>query len=185
MEGYLEYCKHPFGGNTSLHDVETPYHVDFVIDDEPVVFPHAPDLQNFPLFVLGVAPFFNLPGIPALKLTRLTVAKIFRGCTTELQCLPGSITQWNDSAIKATMEPQYHPILDALGPIKVFIQLDESAATGTLRRALSSFDPDFNAQIGLGRGSDWNGTSHSTRSGEHGVYRAVCDPEPLQIEHQN
>lgn len=183
VDGFVEYCQHPWRGNDSLTDVTPPYHADFVITDEPFESPHSPDVVNFPLFVLGVAPIFNLPGIRRLVLDRDTLAKIFRGCTSEPQCLPGSITRWNDTAIKATNPSSIHPLLDAAGEITVVVESGDSQSTAAMRRALSAFEPDFRTQVGYGRTGSWPGTSHAHAIGAHGVIRYVghATPKPLVV----
>src|SRR5262245_59346106 len=98
FDGYLQYCEHPFGGNDNFSDVSPPFHADFLVNDEPFHSEHSTDVQNYPLFVIGVAAIFNIPGVNELVLDRETLAKIFRGCSpvNNTACLPGSITQWND-----------------------------------------------------------------------------------------
>jgi ABC-type phosphate transport system substrate-binding protein len=54
--------------------------MDFSISEAPIDVAAAQDLQNFPLFVYGVAPIFNIPGVTRLILKREVLARIFRGC---------------------------------------------------------------------------------------------------------
>ena len=174
VDGYLQYCSHPFNGNNPANtDIEPPYHVDFIIRDEPFSSPHSPDIQNFPFFVMGVAPYFNIPGLDRLVLDKLTLAKIFRGCTTSPQCLPGSITDWSDPAIKATNPPSVHAILDSAGPITVITQADADVSTKQFKQALASFDPVFLQQIGIDDTDNWNGTNHISHISAFGKMRLV------------
>ncbi|KAH9260969.1 hypothetical protein BASA81_000665 [Batrachochytrium salamandrivorans] len=147
--------------------------IDFAISQEPVNA-DIPDLQNYPAFVYGVAPAFNLPGIAELTLDRLTLAKIFRGCdSTNVQCRPGSITQWNDSAIMAT-NPDIHSQLHAAGAIKVFVPQTAGPNTNAFKKAMSRFDNDFLLQIGNEAGDNrWNGTEFESVLGNYGVLRKV------------
>lgn len=122
----------------------------------------SPDLVNVPAFVLGVAAIFNVPGLDKLYLNKLTLAKIFRGCTGGAQCLPGSITTWGDAAIKATNPPSTHSFLDAAGNITVVTQADENPTTLQFKRVLASWDPDFAQQVGVDDTDVWNGTDHKS-----------------------
>ncbi|KAH9253170.1 hypothetical protein BASA81_008852 [Batrachochytrium salamandrivorans] len=133
------------------------------------------DVQNFPVFVYGVAPVFNLPGITTLVLDRVTLARIFRGCdnNTNVQCLPGSITMWNDSAILATNPISMHARLSAAGKITVFLQQDPSPTVHAFKEALATFDSDFDQQVGRSNDASWNGTAFESVSGSYGSLRRV------------
>jgi ABC-type phosphate transport system substrate-binding protein len=164
IDGFFEHCDHPFASDDSkAPDVNAPFHADFVIFNEPFTAPHSPDIQNFPLFVLGVAPIFNIPDLPQLILSRKTLADIFRG----------SITSWNDNDIKSTNPANTHAFLDAAGDIKVIIREDPCAATQFFRSALSQFSMAFANQIGKGNTNAWNGTSFIKYFGDHGVFNGV------------
>jgi len=154
MQGYFEHCKHPFvehGGNESNHDDLVPFRVDYIITNEIIdPGPGVPeDLQHFPMFVSGVVPVFNIPGIKTLYLDKVTLARIFRQCSdSDPHCLPGSISRWNDSTIKATNPPTTHAILDAAGQIKLVLRKDNVDSTNVLKESLGKFEPAFAAQVG-------------------------------------
>ncbi|KAH9247112.1 hypothetical protein BASA81_015305 [Batrachochytrium salamandrivorans] len=175
-----------FDGNRGrrLTQLSADLEIDFAISPEPMITT-VQDVQNFPVFVYGVAPVFNLPGVTKLVLTRLTLAKIFRGCDpgTFADCLPDSITMWNDSAILASNPTSIHPQLHAAGMIKVFIPAQSSPTMYAFKEALSSFDPDFHQQVGQSNDASWNGTGFQTVAGNYGVLRRVSKtPNSLSFD---
>ena len=183
LEGYLDHCDHPFpeqGGTPGGHDLQAPFFLDFAITNEYI--PPSPsrpqDLQHFPLFVIGVVPIFNVPGVRSLVLTPAVLAKIFRGCNDTLEplCEPGSITMWSDPAIKATNPPATHPFLDAAGPIKLIVRADRNGATYVMKEALRGFETGFAEQIPLSDNSSWPGVDiHALKSSPEGVFEYVSD----------
>jgi phosphate transport system substrate-binding protein len=147
--------------------------IDFAVSNDPMETSQE-DLQNFPLFIYGIAPVFNIPGVTRLMLSKMTVAKIFRGCDdVEPACLPGSITRWNDSAILASNPTSVHSYLQAAGEIKVLIHSQAGSTTTAFKKALASFDADFDSQIGVADDNFWNGTEFASVIGGYGTLRTV------------
>ncbi|KAH9260970.1 hypothetical protein BASA81_000666 [Batrachochytrium salamandrivorans] len=147
--------------------------IDFAFSQEPVVA-DLPDLQNYPALVYGVAPVFNLPGVTNLRINRLTLGRIFRGCDmTNPQCLSDSVTMWNDSMM-LLINPDIHPQLHAAGRIKVFVPAESGPNSNAFRKALARFDTQFAAQVGsVDDDTTWNGTDFEQVRGSYGVLRKV------------
>ncbi|KAH9253212.1 hypothetical protein BASA81_008894 [Batrachochytrium salamandrivorans] len=147
--------------------------IDFAVSQVPVEA-DLPDLQNYPALVYGVAPVFNLPGVTNLRINRLTLGRIFRGCDmTNPQCLSDSVTMWNDSMM-LLINPDIHPQLHAAGRIKVFVPEEPGPNTDAYKSALSRFDTQFAEQVGKVSGdASWNGTEFERVRGSYGVLRKV------------
>jgi phosphate transport system substrate-binding protein len=112
--------------------------VDFGASDMPLTPDKldADKLQQFPMVMGGVVPVVNLAGIQPgqLKLDGKTLAGMYLG----------TITNWNDPAIKA-LNP------DLTLPDKAIATVHRSDGSGTnfiFTHYLSSIDPDFKAKIG-------------------------------------
>lgn len=149
--GYLEHCHHPHSQDQVAKkvDVQEPFQIDFAVTDEPFEIPSIPDLVNFPIFVFGITPVYNLPGIPELVLSENVIARIFRGCneTDNPSCLPNSITTWGHPDIKALNPPSTHALLDSYGPIKVIVNLEFDFMTDGFKRACASMEDAFHHQM--------------------------------------
>jgi phosphate transport system substrate-binding protein len=112
--------------------------VDFGASDMPLTPDklQAGGLQQFPMVMGGVVPVVNLAGIKPgeLKLDGKVLAGMYLG----------TITKWNDPAIKAL-----NPGLNL--PDKAIATVHRSDGSGTnfiFTHYLSSIDPDFKSQIG-------------------------------------
>jgi phosphate transport system substrate-binding protein len=123
------------GGGIKQIEAKT---VDFGASDMPLTPDKldADKLQQFPMVMGGVVPVINLAGIQPgqLKLDGKTLAGMYLG----------TITNWNDPAIKA-LNP------DLTLPDKAIATVHRSDGSGTnfiFTHYLSSIDPDFKAKIG-------------------------------------
>jgi phosphate transport system substrate-binding protein len=123
------------GGGIKQIEAKT---VDFGASDMPLTPDKldADKLQQFPMVMGGVVPVVNLAGIQPgqLKLDGKTLAGMYLG----------TITNWNDPAIKA-LNP------DLTLPDKAIATVHRSDGSGTnfiFTHYLSSIDPDFKAKIG-------------------------------------
>jgi ABC-type phosphate transport system substrate-binding protein len=98
--------------------------IDFAISNDPMAA-SVDDLMNFPVFVYGIAPVFNIPGVDRLKLTEQVVARIFRGCknpTPAPSALPSS------SAPTFTTSPSAAPTIGTATPSAQPTTLSPTAA---------------------------------------------------------
>ena len=131
----LNYQSIGSGGGIKQIEAKT---VDFGASDMPLK-PEDLDkngLQQFPMVMGGVVPVINLEGIKPgeLKLDGKTLAGMYLG----------TITKWNDPAIKA-LNPS------ANLPDKAIATVHRSDGSGTnfiFTHYLSSIDPDFKSKIG-------------------------------------
>jgi len=131
----LNYQSIGSGGGIKQIEAKT---VDFGASDMPLSPDklQADDLQQFPMVMGGVVPVVNLAGIAPgqLKLDGKVLAGMYLG----------TITNWNDPAIKAL-----NPGLNL--PDKAIATVHRSDGSGTnfiFTHYLSSIDADFKAKIG-------------------------------------
>ncbi|HVH82208.1 MAG TPA: phosphate ABC transporter substrate-binding protein PstS [Stellaceae bacterium] len=123
------------GGGIKQIEAKT---VDFGASDMPLTPDklQADDLQQWPMVMGGVVPVINLAGVKPgeLKLDGKTLAGMYLG----------TITKWNDPAIKAL-----NPSLNL--PDKAVATVHRSDGSGTnfiFTHYLSGIDPDFKSKIG-------------------------------------
>lgn len=118
---------------------------------------------NLPVVVGPIAVAYNLPGISGLVLDAATVAKIFKG----------SITNWDDQAIK-----DLNPSLSMPSkPIKVFFRSDESGTTDNFQRYLAGAGlgewttaPSKSFTGGVGEGQPQSaGVQQATKATDGGI----------------
>jgi phosphate transport system substrate-binding protein len=84
------------------------------------------DFIYIPMTAGGISVLYNVPGLPNLKLSAPTIARIFSG----------GITNWNDPAIAADTGSS-GPNL----PIQVFVRSDKSGTSGVFTDYLSKAAP--------------------------------------------
>lgn len=103
----LDFDDSVFGGGRHLTETASDtLEVDFAISPEPVIIPSIPDVQNYPIFVYGVAPAFNIPGVTKLVLTREALARIFRGCDyLNTTSAPSTSAPTTSPSVSPTMSP--------------------------------------------------------------------------------
>ena len=131
----LNYQSIGSGGGIKQIEAKT---VDFGASDMPLTPDklEADGLQQFPMVMGGVVPVINLEGIKPgdLKLDGKALAGMYLG----------TITKWNDPAIKAL-----NPGVNL--PDKAIATVHRSDGSGTnfiFTHYLSSIDPDFKSKIG-------------------------------------
>jgi ABC-type phosphate transport system substrate-binding protein len=96
--------------------------IDFSVSEEAMEIAGQSDLQNYPLFVYGIAPVFNIPGVDHLILTKTAVAKIFRGCdpsTSTPSVLPSTTPTTSEpsaSPVTGTAAPSASPVAETAAP---------------------------------------------------------------------
>jgi phosphate transport system substrate-binding protein len=105
------------------------------------------DLQMYPMIAGAVVPIYNVEGItsedPALILSREVLAGIY----------DSSINNWSDPAIVALNPSLADKLPDAA--ITVVHRSDGSGTTEIFTKALSSFSPDWKANVGAGSSVEW------------------------------
>lgn len=114
--------------------------IDFGGTEIPIKDP-AGDIVHIPIAVGGVAITYNLPGSPAMKLSRGLVADIFMG----------NVTVWNDPAVARDNPAIALPDL----PIIVVYRSDGSGTNGLFTEYLSLVNPDFGRLVGSGLSVTW------------------------------
>eukprot|EP00668_Euglena_longa_P025675 GGOE01032083.1.p1 GENE.GGOE01032083.1~~GGOE01032083.1.p1 ORF type:complete len:1174 (-),score=330.62 GGOE01032083.1:861-4049(-) len=93
----------------------------------------------------GVVPVFNLAGPTSLILSTTVLARIFRS----------NITTWDDPAIQV-LNPGFSSWRIPTGqPIEVVVYGVPVGLTQIMKQSLSSFDPTFARQVGLGAEPLW------------------------------
>ncbi|MGD0702119.1 MAG: phosphate ABC transporter substrate-binding protein PstS [Trebonia sp.] len=126
-----------------------------------------PALLNIPLAISSQTVIYNVPGLPSgshLQLDGTVLAGIYSG----------TITRWDDPAIKAlnTTLP-----LPALSVVPVH-RSDSSGDTFLFTSYLSTQDPGWDASIGYGTTADWPPVSgEQAKAGSQNVLRA-CETTP-------
>jgi phosphate transport system substrate-binding protein len=105
------------------------------------------DLQMYPMIAGAVVPIYNVEGItsedPALILSREVLAGIY----------DSSINNWSDPAIVALNPSLADKLPDAA--ITVVHRSDGSGTTEIFTKTLSSFSPDWKANVGAGSSVEW------------------------------
>jgi len=102
----------------------------------------------------AIAVIFNVPGVTALNLSAKNLAAIFQG----------TITNWNDPAIKADNPTVTLPNL----PIQTFHRSDTSGTSYNFSNYLNSLDPSFPAA-----NKQWPGTAGVGEKGSSAVAAKV------------
>lgn len=130
------------GGGIKQIEAKT---VDFGASDMPLSVAELNQYQlvQFPTVVGGVVPVVNLEGIDAgkLKLTGPILAGIFAG----------TITNWNDAAIKQINPDLQLPDL----PITVVHRADGSGTSFLFTTYLAAVSPDWKTKVGAGTTVRW------------------------------
>jgi phosphate transport system substrate-binding protein len=118
------------------------------------------DVVHIPLIMGGVAIVYNVPDLPALKLTGPVIADIYRG----------KITKWNDSRIA---ELNMGTNLPDLLIVPVY-RSDSSGTSNIFSEYLSKVSADFSKEIGASTTPKWPklGTG---QKGSDGVANHVKD----------
>jgi phosphate transport system substrate-binding protein len=100
-------------------------------------------LEQWPMVMGGIVPVVNIEGVKPgdLVLDGPTIAKIYIG----------SITSWDDPAIKALNSKATLPSL----PIAVVHRADGSGTTFNFTNYLSKVSPDWKSKVGEGPSVDW------------------------------
>jgi phosphate transport system substrate-binding protein len=100
-------------------------------------------LEQWPMVMGGIVPVVNIEGVKPgdLVLDGPTIAKIYLG----------SITQWDDPAIKALNSKLTLPSL----PIAVIHRADGSGTTFNFTNYLAKVSPDWQSKVGEGPSVDW------------------------------
>jgi phosphate transport system substrate-binding protein len=105
------------------------------------------DLQMYPMIAGAVVPIYNVEGLtsddPALILSREVLVGIY----------DGTINTWNDPAIVA-LNPSLADKLPKAG-ITAVHRSDGSGTTEIFTKALSSFSPEWKANVGAGSSIEW------------------------------
>ncbi|MFN2147988.1 MAG: phosphate ABC transporter substrate-binding protein PstS [Anaerolineales bacterium] len=105
------------------------------------------DLQMYPMIAGAVVPIYNVEGLtsddPALILSRELLVGIY----------DGTINTWNDPAIVA-LNPSLTDKLPKTG-ITAVHRSDGSGTTEIFTKALSSFSPEWKANVGAGSSIEW------------------------------
>jgi phosphate transport system substrate-binding protein len=105
------------------------------------------DLQMYPMIAGAVVPIYNVEGLtsddPALILSREVLVGIY----------DGTINTWNDPAIVA-LNPSLTDKLPKTG-ITAVHRSDGSGTTEIFTKALSSFSPEWKANVGAGSSIEW------------------------------
>jgi phosphate transport system substrate-binding protein len=118
--------------------------VDFGASDAPLSdeeMAKAPGLLNLPTVLGSVVVAFNLPGVPALKLSGPALAGIFLG----------TISRWSDPAIVKD-----NPGVKLPGTaIAVASRSDGSGTNYVFTDYLAKVSPDFKAKVGVGKSVKW------------------------------
>lgn len=104
-----------------------------------------------------------------------TLAPTMRPTLSNVHCIPGSITRWDDPQILATNPKSIHHLLKAAGEIKVFVDSKSGIVTTAFKSACARFDEDFLKQIGNIDDNVWGGTNHEEVDGNYGRLRKVYD----------
>jgi len=203
--GYWDECDTrctPDPENGSFDEAD-PIYVDFAGSDsllKDAEFNAYPDIQMYPAVAGAVVPIYNLPELDqighTLVLSKSVLADIFRQCDEFLNdtlpfngdCLPGSISEWNDTRIVAVNEiagetarnaeiaAALHEAAANHGPIQLAVRKDGSGTSEIFKGALSKFRAAFEQQIG---GSSINDeyfayvTKHDTNTGVGGFVAAT------------
>jgi phosphate transport system substrate-binding protein len=115
---------------------------------------------NLPVLFGPLAVSYNLGGVPTLVLNGPTVAKIFNG----------TITRWDDPAIKALNPTASLPSED----IRVVYRSDESGTTDNFQQYL---DAASDGAWGKGTGKTFNGGVGQGAKGNEGTSAAVKNTE--------
>ena len=105
------------------------------------------DLQMYPMIAGAVVPIYNIDGVtsedPALVLSREVLVSIY----------DSSVNNWSDPAIVALNPSLADKLPDAA--ITVVHRSDGSGTTEIFTKALSSFSPDWKANVGAGSSVEW------------------------------
>ncbi|MEJ2011163.1 MAG: phosphate ABC transporter substrate-binding protein PstS [Anaerolineales bacterium] len=105
------------------------------------------DLQMYPMIAGAVVPIYNVEGLtsddPTLILSREVLVGIY----------DGTINTWNDPAIVA-LNPSLADKLPKAG-ITAVHRSDGSGTTEIFTKALSSFSPEWKANVGAGSSIEW------------------------------
>ena len=128
----------------------------FLNDDEMNMFPSS--VVQFPTCLGAVVISYNLPGNPELKLTPEIISGIFLG----------SITNWNDSKIKAE-NPTIHMPDEK---ITVVHRADGSGTSYVFTDYLSKVSPEWKNTIGVSKTPKWPvGASGTGNEGVSGIIK--------------
>jgi phosphate transport system substrate-binding protein len=100
-------------------------------------------LEQWPMVMGGIVPVVNIEGVKPgdLVLDGPTIAKIYLG----------SITSWDDPAVKALNSKATLPSL----PIAVVHRADGSGTTFNFTNYLAKVSPDWQSKVGEGPSVDW------------------------------
>eukprot|EP00667_Euglena_gracilis_P003863 EG_transcript_3874 len=149
-------------------DTSPPLSVDFAGSDAILTasdYAKYPDLQLYPTAATAVVPIFNLgPTVSRIVLTTTLLAQIYEG----------TVTYWGDSRITA-LNPNLTQSLPAGQRIILVVRSDSSGTTEIFKKALASFDPGFQAQVGTSSAPVWPGVTAVAQSGNQGVVAYVMN----------
>ena len=183
LKGYNEFCDTPYNGRGT--DAVHPGNTDFALMWEPLTedeYAGVPDLQAYPLYVTGITPFFNIPGVTKLALSGSVLSRIFRGCwDSDPNCIPNSITYWNHSDILALNDPSIHSALQNAGPIMKVMRQDTWSSTYHIKNFLNDFDADFGRQIALDGTNNWTAVVNVLYASGPAVMAATVHNTPSSI----
>ena len=132
------------GSGAGMKQIEAKT-VDFGASDEPLKDEDlkAKGLVQFPTVVGGVVPVINVQGIEngAMVLDGTTLAKIYLG----------TITKWNDPAIKA-LNPELKLPDAVIAPVR---RADGSGTSFNFTNYLSKVSPEWKEKVGEGKAVNW------------------------------
>ena len=112
---------------------------------------------HIPMIIGAVAMGYDLPGVTGLKLDGPTIAAIYLG----------TITKWNDPAIKK-LNPGLSPPPTAIQPVE---RADSSGTSFAFTSYLSAISPAWASKIGASKSPNWPTGTGAT--GSSGVAAAI------------